>query len=102
MQVVHGYIHLATSPMYAGGSQTLLHPPCQQKHIWRWFIYFITSMLSIKTHQRGSNNVIFSATAHTRPGHQTERCGAASFTQTPYVSHHLARALSGGQLHCHV
>ena len=33
---------------------------------------------------------------------QTGKCGAVSLTLTPYVSHHLARVLSGGQLHCHV
>ena len=57
---------------------------------------------SIKTLQSGSKNVVHSATAHTRPDLQTKKCGAVNFAQTPYVSFHLARVLSGGQLHCHV
>ena len=58
--------------------------------------------LAIKTLQSGSDNVIHSATAHTSPDLQTKKCGAVNFTQTPYVSHHFTRVLSGGQLHCHV
>ena len=55
-----------------------------------------------KTLQSGSDNVIHSRTAYTRPDLQPEKCGVANFTQTPYVSHHLVRVLSGGQLHHHV
>ena len=49
-----------------------------------------------------SDNVIHSAPDHTWPDLQIKKCGAVNFTQTPYVSHHLERVLSGGQLHCHV
>ena len=65
-------------------------------------MHFVTSTLPIKTLQSGSNNVIHSTAVHTRPGLQTKTSGAVDFTQTPYISHHLARVLSGGQLCCHV
>ena len=86
--------------MHNSGSNPL-HPP------WQLFLSHIQVVhrlhyihLANKKHRSCSNNVIHSATAHTRPSLQTERCGAASFTQTPYISHHLARVLSGSQLHC--
>ena len=41
--------------------------------------------LTNKTLQNGSNNVVHSATAHTSPHLQTEKCGAINCTQTPYV-----------------
>ena len=62
----------------------------------------MTSTLPIKTLQCGSDNVSHSTIAHTRPGLQTKKCGAVNFMRTPYVTHHLARFLSGGQLHFHV
>ena len=58
--------------------------------------------LANKMLQSDFDNVIHTATDHTWPDLQTKKCSAVNFTQTPYVSHHLARVLSGGQLHCHV
>ena len=60
--------------------------------------------LDNKTLRSGSNNVVHCTTVRTRPDLQTEKCtpSAVNFAQTPYISCHLARVLSGDQLHCHV
>ena len=60
-------LDLHISLTYAGASHTLLQPPRHFSHVCRWFTHFITSTSPIKTLQNGSDNVIHSATAYTRP-----------------------------------